>query len=57
MYVVRMNEVKMNVRPMETIVQFVFCEQAPTDKLDNRFRMAELLHTFCHCKNDKMVLS
>ena len=31
------------VRPMETIVQFVFCEQAPTDKLYNHFRMAELL--------------
>ena len=33
------------VRPMETIVQFVFCEQAPTDKLYNHFRMAELLQS------------
>ena len=28
---------------MEAIVQFVFSEQAPTDKLYNRFRMSELL--------------
>ena len=48
------------VCPMETIVQFVLCEQAPTDKLYNHFRMAELLpfsagHAWICIHNPKMI--
>ena len=31
------------VRPIEIIIHTALCEQAPTDNMNNYFRMAELL--------------
>ena len=39
------------VRPIEIIMHFALCEQAPTDNMHNYFCMAELLQKFCRkCK-------